>query len=493
MNSENIPYMEEPFFKPTQRAFPAEALPEVVFAEKPNWEHFYKEAWRIAWKHVYESNAIHVSPYMGEGCGVNRVWIWDTCFMVNFCRYAFKQYPGIQSIDNFYKIFYENNTTDIKVHHPDNPPLFAWAEYLYFQMSGDLDRIHFVLEEKQYLQRHYLWLESIKERDFCPPFAACLVKWKACDKGYQWSGCPSGMDNTPRGRGDYNSIYWVDALAQQAMSALYIIKLAESIGNQEIADQFKEEYAKKKKMLQYYWDPETGFFFDRYIANGEFCRVVTPASYWVMMAEAASPEQAKQMGKMLLDPDKLGGKFPIPTIAHDDPDFVANGEYWKGSIWLPTSYMTIKALEKYGEFELAQDLTGKLLDHMETTYRDFTPHTIWECYCPVDYMPAKKNSRNEWVRKDFCGWSALGPISLFIENIVGVHDVSAKDHRISWRVTHTCRHGIKKLKIGDDTVSIIYENGKISAEATSDYTLIVNGKEYQIQKGNTDVCLSMNA
>ena len=35
---------------------------------------------------------------------------------------------------------------------------------------------------------------------------------------------------------------------------------------------------------------------------------------------------------------------PLPSLARNDPDFRPDGAYWRGSVWLPTAYMTVKAV-----------------------------------------------------------------------------------------------------------------------------------------------------
>ncbi len=37
--------------------------------------------------------------------------------------------------------------------------------------------------------------------------------------------------------------------------------------------------------------------------------------------------------------------IPLPSLSRSDPDFWPTGGYWRGSPWLPTSYMAIKALD----------------------------------------------------------------------------------------------------------------------------------------------------
>ncbi len=487
-------------FVPTERPFPEADIPQVIFDEKPEWVDFYHVAWRQAWGHVYESPAIPVSPYMGEGCATNKVWIWDSCFMTQFCRYAFEVFPGIETMDNFYKIMYDGKDTGIKVHHVDNPPLFAWAEYLYYQLTGDKKRLERIMLKERYLERHYDWLENLDCAGTVLPFSTAAISWKKEDKGYRWAGCPSGMDNTPRGRDDYGSIYWVDALAQQTLSALYISRLAAIVGDGKCEERFNGEYEAKKTLLQSYWDENCGAFIDRLVSGEGFCEVLTPASFWVMLAEAATPEQAQIMCRLLEDPDKLGGVMPVPSVARDDKDFSESGDYWRGSMWMPTAYMTVKSLEKYGRYDLAADISRKLIGQMYRVYAGYRPHTIWECYRPTSPEPALngKNDRDEFknektvgirVRQDFCGWSALAPISLFIENVIGIHEISAESNTVCWKLAGDFRHGIKNLRFGGNCVSLVAENGKINVWAEQAFTLNINGRTFDCPAGDSTLLL----
>lgn len=69
---------------------------------------------------------------------------------------------------------------------------------------------------------------------------------------------------------------------------------------------------------------------------------------------------------------------------------------------------------------------------MNTAYKTVDPPTIWECYSPAE--PAPSTEYGDRVRMDFCGWSALGPINLFIENVLGFRSVSAYKNEVVWDV-----------------------------------------------------------
>ena len=442
------------FFK-TGKNFPGNDLPEVIIEAEPELSDFYHLAWKLAWDHVYESDHLPFSPYMSEGCGVNRIWIWDSCFMGMFCRYALNSFPGRATLDNLYEMLKQPDAP-IRIQHRDNPPLFAWIEWMYYQMDPDKKRLAEVLPK---LIAHYDFLEKLDPADHADD-PLPLMEWKKEREGYCWGGCPSGMDNTPRGRDKYDSIWWVDAPAQQALSARYIVKIAEVL-HDEAAARFQREFESKKALLQNFWDAETGAFLDRYRDSSGFCRVLTPASFWPILARCATPEQRKRQFALLNDPQKLGGIVPFPSVSRDDPDFDPEGAYWRGSVWLPVAYTGIKSLEQYGEYESAAKLSLDLLRHMVRTWRECEPHTIWECYSPSKPYPATQKT-GKLCRKDFCGWSALGPISLLIENIIGISGFDAEEGCLTWNPgISTGRLGIRNLNFNGGRIDLIREKDRI--------------------------------
>ena len=113
--------------------------------------------------------------------------------------------------------------------------------------------------------------------------------WQKFDAGYAWAGCPSGMDNTPRSRGNYHTILWVDALAQMALSAKYIAKLAREINESTIAAEYYQKYEEKSALLnKYYFDEDDGCYYDIGIKFHEFRKVLTPASFWASTPPVSS-------------------------------------------------------------------------------------------------------------------------------------------------------------------------------------------------------------
>jgi glycogen debranching enzyme len=204
-----------------------------------------------------------------------------------------------------------------------------------------------------------------------------------------------------------------------------------------------------------------------------------------MLAEIPSKEQAARMVEILLNEKYFGKSYPWNTLSRDDKDYNATtGDYWRGGIWLPLAYMGTKALEKYGYYELADSLAKNIIQQQLNTYHSVTPHTIWECYSPSKDQPSTEHGRR--ARPDFCGWSALGPISLFIENVLGFREISALDETVRWSLKkENGTHGIRNLNFGNIRTDILYNSSTNTIEVTSNgpYTLIVNGTTYRITKG----------
>ncbi|MFR4437355.1 MAG: hypothetical protein ACLT8C_06710, partial [Akkermansia muciniphila] len=205
----------------------------------------YHKTWEIAAGRVRKGpEGLPASPYMDENCYEDQIWIWDTCFMVLFAKYAPRSFPGVESLDNLYKPVHEKAVTPLKVHLVDNPPLFAWVEKEYFDFTGDKNRLDDLLNKKQYLQKHFNWFAQAKsgERFACSPQNIHLNSIGA--DGFTWTGGASGMDNTPRGRdaGGYRNVLWVDAISQQALSARCIADMEQALGNADEAKKWNIEY-----------------------------------------------------------------------------------------------------------------------------------------------------------------------------------------------------------------------------------------------------------
>ena len=500
-------------------------LPRPIFDERPELVDFYREAWRIAHTRIDNIPGIPSPRYMDEGHRSDWIWIWDTCFMVHFCKYCPVEFPGVESLGNFYGILlsdgkkplpkvrgnrwscgpagvsdpWEGRMLDFRVAIPDNPPLFAWTEYRHALQTGD--RAHLATVYRDSLQR---WFETFERFDpASPPIHGALGRVRAKkvgDLGYRWTGGSSGMDNTPRGRQgpkdlgpkapadcpNNPDLLWVDAYAQQTLAALTLSRIADLLGRLDDAAKWRARYeAKRTKINELYWDEADGFYYDILASDLSKCKVPTIASYWTLLAEVPDAARRARLIEKLRDERWFGGAIPTPSLARKDADFLPSGGYWRGGVWMPTTYMTVKALDGCGESALARDIARRIVFDRCDTWRQFEPHTIWECYSPTEAKPSTYVKTAGWVRDNFCGWSALGPISLFIEDVIGVKEADA------FARTLTCdfdrapkgRVGVENYRFGDVTCSIVATAESISVTSDRPFALLADGVRHDVRPG----------
>ncbi len=416
-------------------------LPEPVLPpQRAGWLDLYWRAWELAVQNVRHGNAANgfVDTYLDAAFSEN-IFQWDTCFIIMFARYAWHLLPVAPSLDNFYRkqdddgwicreyrgtngapMFAKGSADAI------NPPLFAWAEWALYQLSGDRARL---VRVWPHLAQYDAWLRAHQRGP----------------EGLYWAsqlGC--GMDNSPR-----FTARWVDMSAQQALNARYLAMIAEAIGQpaNTVAAYREEHEFMTRQINRYMWDEETGVYWD---LDGKLepWPVLSIAPFWTLVADVVPPERAERLVAHLRDPKRFWRAHPFPTLSADHPAYRSDGGYWLGSVWAPTNYAVIKGLRQAGFGDLAREATIRHLDQMTAVYRE--TGTLWENYAPDYPQPGRP------AAKDFVGWSGAGPIALLIEEIIGL-EVDAARQWVHWRLEDDLPLGLHRLRLGDNTISLVAE------------------------------------
>ena len=218
-------------------------------------------------------------------------------------------------------------------------------------------------------------------------------------------------------------------------------------------------------------------------------KVMTSASFWTMTAEAADADRARELVKRLAEPETLGGEVPLLSLARNDGDFRSTGKYWRGSLWLPVAYAALKGLSNYGYHKESHEAGYKIFKHMLATYLEYEPHTIWECYSPDEHSPATQTDDTTIVRPDFCGWSALGPISVYIEYVLGFHKINAFENTVEWEKPEDISGeiGIRNLRFGNVVTDITAKGNTVSVRSNLHYTLKISGRVFEIAEGEQTI------
>jgi len=429
-------------------AFPRDLLPRPYVDGHPDWTEMHDLAWRIAFKNIFHREGTPAPWYMHEGMAPRQIWQWDSCLMALFCRYLPDIYPGVESLDNFYGYQAEDGYISMSYLVPEgaeaygcrvNPPLFAWAEWLHYETTGRAERLARVLP---LLVRYFDWIKEHRTRP----------------NGAYWYTSPGagGMDNSPRQSNtewDGGMMGWVDLTAQQALSARYLTSIASLLGEDDTAARFEEEFELLRTLLNdEFWCMRSGFYHDIF-SDGGWLSTMTLASYWPVLAGVCDPPRAQCMADHLLNPREFNRPHRVPSLSAADPNYMDDGQYWRGGVWPPTNYMVCCAMKENGFAGLALEIATNHLEMIARTHREVEPHTIWECYAPEWAGPSRNSAGNTGVRPDFVGWAGLGPISMFYECILGV-DLDVPNRRLVWTVANPEEHGVERLPFGEHRVTL---------------------------------------
>lgn len=446
-------------------------LPRPVLKSGGAFIDCYWYAVKLAYKNTHrpEKESGFVSNFVDAAFNED-IFMWDTAFITMFCNLFHNFIPGISSLDNFYckqfedgeiprelvretgKDFYKwvnvydkplysyfhNNyghrrlkeIKDISYDEmykphlgraiPVNPyltldnlnhPIMAWAEYISFLQTGDINRLKLVMEPLFHYYKS-LWYHIRHSNNLY------VTDW-------------ASMDNSPRNK--YLGCA-VDTSCEMVLFANSLIDIMEELYKHQFIDNEifleRREFLKttseltKEAINNLMWDEEKGFYFDLK-DNNERAPVKTIAAFWALISGVANKVQAKMLVNWLSDIDTFNRIHRVPVCAADEEGYDREGGYWKGSVWAPVNTMVIYGLLKYGYNALAKEIA---LNHLDNVVKVFEKTgSIWENYPPDSISSGNAD------KKDFVGWSGIAPILHLIEFKIGLK-ADALNEEVVWTI-----------------------------------------------------------
>jgi hypothetical protein len=396
--------------------------------------------------------------------------VWDDSFILQFARYGHPAYPFITGFDNFYARQHENgficreadnSNREVYAQFPLNPPLFGWAEWQSFLLTGDAGRLAEVFLP---IAKHYEWWLRFQRRG----------------NGLYWTvGYGEGMDDSPRNRLMYSAM---SSTTFQALAALTLSRIAKVVERPDMVDYFENEHATIGKLVnRSFWDEKHQIYNDL-TQDGQFITELKPGAllkhgfiFLPMMAEIAPPDRVQALVRELLNPKSFFRSSGVPSLSADSAEYnPPTGQYWKGAVWPPTQCIVQRGLNVCGQWDVAQQLARRYLDALLMAYQK--QQTITENLRPD--APVGE------ARDNFVGWGGIGPINDLIEYVLGF-EVSAPKQTLTWRITRSDRHGIENLSIGRTKVDLLCAGRssrtapcRVTVTSTAPFTLAVhlNGK-----------------
>ena len=432
----------------------------------------YNKAWEIAFSNLNnpEPGSGFVSPFIDTAFNGN-LFMWDSSFILMFAKYASRAFDFQQTLDNFYSHQHKDGFISREIREKDGaevyarldpsstgPAILSWCEYEYYLYSGDKSRLKNVYYP---LLAYHMWMKKNRT-------------WR--NGTYFLSGLGCGMDNSPRQERDCNPRYehghmiWIDACFQALIDCDMLLKIAAISGiDVGVAELKAEKEALGNYINQNLWDEETGFYYDMYRDN-RLSGVKTIASFWSLLTGIVPNERVTRLVAHLENENEFKRPHRVPSLSYDHSLYHPEGDYWRGSVWAPTTYMVLRGLDRCGYSKEAYDIALNTLENIVKVFVE--TGTFWEDYAP------EKPAQGNLAKDNFIGWTGLVPISILIEYVFGIR-CNALEKTIEWNMYLDGEYGIDNLAFGEANVSLKHNaDGTVDIKTDKPITvkLIQNGK-----------------
>jgi putative isomerase len=93
---------------------------------------------------------------------------------------------------------------------------------------------------------------------------------------------------------------------------------------------------------------------------GQRVQVRTPFNLFPLLTGRMPPQILDRLVAHLTDPREFWPRYPVPTVALDDPKFEP-WQMWRGPTWVNVNYLLAEGLSRSGHASLGADLRSKTL------------------------------------------------------------------------------------------------------------------------------------
>jgi hypothetical protein len=326
------------------------------------------------------------------------VWQWDAYFHTLAYRYVDARLAQDQI-----RILLDHQRADGMI--PDAVHDEGIITHLTFPVDGDVTKPPLLAWAAWKLH------ESDRDREFLDEIYEPIVRWNnwwfekndvdgngLCEYQHPFS---SGLDDSPLWdegmpveSPDLNTYL---CLQQEALA-----KIAAVIGQKDDARMWSQRaVAMAKRIIRITWDAKAGLFWARRAVSGARIDVRTPFNLLPLLTGRMPPEIAAQLVAHLTDPAQFWPRYPVPSVALDDPKYNPT-QMWRGPTWVNINYLLIEGLGRSGYPELARELRRRTLEMI------CDQDDIYEYYHP-------QLGTNPPNAASIFGWSAAVFIDLAIQ------------------------------------------------------------------------------
>ncbi len=267
------------------------------------------------------------------------------------------------------------------------PPLIAWAAWKIYEADGDREFLDEIYES---IVRSNDWWFEHNDEDHNG----------LCEYHHPYS---SGLDNSP---------LWDDGMPVESpdlntylcLQQESLAKMAAAIGEPAAAALWaKSADEMAGRMIRLMWDGQAGLFpaVKRTALGATSINTRTPFNLFPLMTGRMPKEIADRLVAHLTNPGEFWPRYPVPTVALDDPKFDPQ-KMWRGPTWVNVNYLLIEGLARSGYADLARELRRRTLEVM------MGQEDIYEYYHP-------ETGKNPPDAASIFGWSSALFIDMAIE------------------------------------------------------------------------------
>ncbi len=225
---------------------------------------------------------------------------------------------------------------------------------------------------------------------------------RARDDFFLWfNGVESGVDNNPAVLDQPAQVTeGVDLQCYLYREYRAMALLAGKLGyTQDAKDYARKADDLRNRVRDGMWSETEGMFLNIDARTGKPMHIKTWTNFVPLWAGIATGNQAKRMiEEHLLNPKEFWAPQGIRTISADEPLYDPARGYWRGPVWVISSYLMMHGMMNYGYLDQARKLGGETEDLLR---RDLVQTGgMNECYNPDDGGPLAGGH--------FVSWDLLG-------------------------------------------------------------------------------------
>ncbi len=271
-------------------------------------------------------------------------WLWDSVFHAMGNRFIDSGLAA-DTLDAVFDMQRPDGCVPISVDPTSSPfvetqpPVLAFGVWDLYRATGDRS-----LLERHYddLGRYLAWNRAHRDRN-----GNGLYEWLMRENPNATNRCgESGMDNTPR-FDDGKAKDAVDFSCFMAREFEAMGDMARALGRDgEAAAWDAEREVVRTALNALLWDEDDGFYYDRVVEDGTFCKVKAVSGLLPLFAGLCDERRAAALVRHLCNPDEFWTGAPVPSVALDDPKH--EEDMWRGPTWINYNYFLVLGLRRCG-------------------------------------------------------------------------------------------------------------------------------------------------